>query len=73
VSCGPYAILAVALELRLVSELVRDRPDRSLPLIRHMRLHGCDIALVRRGMAARNLPQALQERVLGQLRGASAG
>ena len=73
VSCGPYTIPAVALELRLVSELLRDRPDRYTPLIQHMRERGCDIELVRRGMEARGLPQALQEKVLGQLKGASAG
>jgi hypothetical protein len=73
VSCGPYTIPAVALELRLVSELLRDRLDRYTPLIQHMRVNGCDIELVRRGMEARGLPQALQEKVLGQLKGASAG
>lgn len=72
VPCGPYAIPAVALELRLVTELARDRPDRSMPLIQHMRTHGCDIELVRRGMEAHSLPQALRERVLGQLKGTSA-
>lgn len=68
VSCGPYTIPAVALELRLVSELLRDRPDRSTPLIQHMGVNGCDTELVRRGMEARSLPQALQEHVLGQLK-----
>jgi len=72
VPCGPYTIPAVALELRLVSELARDRPDRVKPLIQHMRAHGCDIELVRRGMEAHSLPQALREHVLGQLQGASA-
>ena len=73
VSCGPYTIPAVALELRLVSELLRDRPDRYTPLIQHMRVHGCDIELVRRGMGGRSLSQTLQEKVLGQLKGASIG
>jgi hypothetical protein len=73
VSCGPYTIPAVALELRLVSELLRDRPDRYTPLIQHMRVNGCDIELVRRGMEARGLPQALQEKVLGQLKGEFIG
>jgi hypothetical protein len=73
VSCGPYTIPAVALELRLVSELLRDRPDRYTPLIQHMRVNGCDIELVRRGMGARGLSQTLQEKVLGQLTGASVG
>ena len=71
VPCGPYTIPAVALELRLVSELSRDRPDRYTPLIRHMQVHGCDIELVRRGMAARGLSQAVCETVLAQLKGAS--
>jgi hypothetical protein len=73
VSCGPYTIPAVALELRLVSELLRDRPDRYTPLIQHMRVNGCDIECVCRGMEARGLPHALQEKVLGQLKGASVG
>jgi hypothetical protein len=71
VPCGPYTIPAVALELRLISELARDRPDRSTPLIQHMRVHRCDIELVRRGMEARSLPQALQDHVLDQLQGES--
>jgi hypothetical protein len=73
VSCGPYTIPAVALELRLVSELARDRPDRYTPLIQHMQVNGCDTELVRRGMEARRLPQALQEQVLSQLGSASVG
>jgi hypothetical protein len=73
IPCGPYTIPVVALELRLVSELLRDRPDRYTPLIQHMQVHGCDVDLVRRGMEGRGLPQALQEKVLGQLRGASVG
>ena len=73
IPCGPYTVPAVALELRLVSELSRNRPDRYTPLIQHMQVHGCDIELVRRGMAARNLPQALQEKVLGQLKEVSIG
>ena len=71
VSCGPYTIPAVALELRLVSELSRNRPDRYTPLIQHMQVNGCDIELVRRGMEARSLSQTLQEKVLGHLKGAS--
>jgi hypothetical protein len=73
VPCGPYTIPAVGLELRLTTELARDRPDRFKPLIQHMRAHGCDIELVRRGMEARTLPQALQEHVLDQLQSESAG
>jgi hypothetical protein len=72
-SCGPYTIPAVALELRLVSELTRDRPDRYMPLIGHMQVNGCDIELVRRGMDARGISQAFQEKVLSQLREGPAG
>jgi hypothetical protein len=71
ISCGPYTVPVVALELRLVSELSRNRPDRYTPLIQHMQVHGCDIELVRRGMEAHSLSQTLQEKVLGQLRGSS--
>jgi hypothetical protein len=67
VPCGSHTIPAVALELRLVSELVRNRSDRSTPLIEHMRANGCDLDLVRRGMEARNLPQDVRQRVLEQL------
>ncbi len=73
VLCGPYTIPAVALELRLVSELTRNRPDRYTPLIQHLQINGCDTELVRRGMAARRLSQALQEEVLTQLREAPTG
>jgi hypothetical protein len=67
VPCGQYSIPAVALELRLVSELVRNRPDRSAPLIEHMRANGCDLAVIRRGMEARSLPQDVQRSVLDRL------
>ncbi len=72
IPCGAYAVPTVALELRLVSELVRDRPERYIPLILYMQAHGCDIELVRRGMAARALPPALQENVISQLKGKTA-
>jgi hypothetical protein len=68
VPCGPYNIPAVALELRLVSELIRNRPDRYKPLIQHMQVNGCDVELVGRGMVARGLPQDLQEKVFNQLK-----
>ncbi|MDY6876570.1 MAG: hypothetical protein SWK90_10280 [Chloroflexota bacterium] len=73
ISCGPYTVPTVALELRLVSEMLRDRPDRYTPIIEHMRACGCDIDLVRRGIQSRGLPQTLQEEVLGQLKGAPVG
>jgi hypothetical protein len=76
IPCGPYAVPTVALELRLATELLRDRPDRYRPIIRHMRANGCDSDLLRRALGcdrpdAPALPQAVQEDVLRQLEGAS--
>lgn len=55
VPIGRHVVPAVALELRLVSELVRGRPDRSEPLLAHLRAHGGDFDLVRRAMADRGV------------------
>jgi hypothetical protein len=57
----------VALELRLVTELYRQRPDRSAPIIQYLRLNGCDLDLIRWGMDAGGILRALQEDVLSQL------
>jgi hypothetical protein len=67
IPCGPYHIPAVALELRLAIELLRDRPDRYGPLLDWLRRNGCDTALFRRAMAARRLPREVQVRALGVL------
>jgi hypothetical protein len=67
VDLGGHTVPAVALELRLVSELIRDRPDRYKPLIAHMRSHGADLELVRRSMRERGVDPALQEQILEQL------
>jgi hypothetical protein len=64
--CGPYRVPTVVLELRLITELWRGRADRVQPIVRHLRANGCDMALLRRGMAAR-LPPRVQRDVLGQL------
>jgi len=68
--CGPYTVPTVALELRLITELFRDRPDRYEPLIQFMRVNGCDLDFIRRGIAAAGLPQAMQDDILGRLEGA---
>jgi hypothetical protein len=65
--CGPYLVPTVALELRLITEMHRDRPERYKPIIQHLKAHGCDLDLVRRGLAIGRLSQALQESVLAQL------
>jgi hypothetical protein len=67
VACGPYRVPAVATELRLISELVRNRPERYRPIVTHLRAHGCDLELVRRGLTARRIPAALQQVVLREL------
>ncbi|GAA0915795.1 hypothetical protein [Nonomuraea longicatena] len=55
VDCGPHQVPAVRLELRLASELVRDRADRYEPLLEHMRTQGCDLDLLHRAMTAQGL------------------
>lgn len=64
---GSHVVPVVRLELRLVSELVRKRPDRIAPLIEHMRVHGADLPLVRRAMSGRQVEPKLQDRVMEQL------
>lgn len=64
---GQHAVPVVALELRLVSELVRDRPDRYGPIIEHLRTHGADLDLVRRAMVDRDVDPRLQQRVLEEI------
>ncbi|MGH3117548.1 MAG: hypothetical protein ACRDP3_08995 [Streptomyces sp.] len=66
VSFGKHVAPVVGLELRLVSELVRDRPERYEPLIEHMRLHGADLQLVQRAMSERKVDPVTHQRVLDQ-------
>lgn len=66
-ACGPYRVPTVALELRLITELRRDRADRYGPLMAHLRQRGCDVALVRRGLDGIGMPLARQAKVLAQL------
>jgi hypothetical protein len=65
--CGAYTVPTVALELRLVSELVRGRDERSEPLLQFMKDKGCDIELVKQGMQARGLPDSTQKQVIERL------
>jgi hypothetical protein len=51
VPCGDRTVPAVATELRLITEISRGRHDRSGPIVDHLRVVGCDIALIRRGLA----------------------
>jgi hypothetical protein len=69
IPCGPYVVPAVALELRLATELHRGRPDRYEPIIQYLRAKGCDIHLVRRALDVGRLPQAARQNVLERLTG----
>jgi hypothetical protein len=64
---GRHVVPAVSLELRLASELVRDRPDRYEPLIEHMRLRGADLQLAQRAMSDRGVNPVRQQQILDQL------
>lgn len=70
IACGRYAVPTVALELRLITELFRNRPDRYQPLIHFMQSRGCDLDFIRRGIAAAGLAQTVQDDVSDQLKGA---
>ncbi|MEU4243741.1 hypothetical protein [Actinoplanes sp. NPDC026619] len=67
VQVGEHVVPAVALELRLASELVRDRPDRYSALIGHLRSHGADLDLAARAMRDRGLSAELRKRVIDEL------
>lgn len=67
IEVGNHVVPVVCLELRLTSELVRDRRDRYSELIEHMRHEGADLQMLRRSMRDRDVSNALQQRVLDQL------
>jgi hypothetical protein len=58
VPCGEFSVLAVALELRLVTEVARQRADRWTPIVEYFRSHPCDVALVERGLVEHSMPTA---------------
>lgn len=68
IPCGHYSVPTVALELRLITELYRNRPDRYHLLIQHMQKHGCDIDLILRGILAVGLPEAQQQDIHNQFK-----
>ena len=68
--CGLYTVPTVVLELRLITELFRNRPDRYEPVIQFMKVNGCDLDFIRQGIAAAGLPQAMQDGILTRLQDA---
>jgi len=63
--CGSYMVPTVKLELRLITELYRNRQERYNPLIEYMKTRRYDIALLNRGM--NGLKKDVREEVLGRL------
>jgi hypothetical protein len=57
-------IPAVASELRLVSEVAREREDRWQPIARFLAMTACNRQLVRHGLADRDVHEPVMSRVL---------
>ena len=67
VPVGEHRVPAVRLELRLATEILRRRRDRSEPLISFLRTHGCDTHLVARALSNAGVPKRTRERVVATL------
>ena len=64
---GQHQVPTVKLELRLVTEIFRNRADRIEPLMAFMRQQGCDLNLVKQGLTERGIPAQHQTKVMAQL------
>ena len=67
VPVGARRVPAVRLELRLATEILRRRRERSEPLISFLRTHGCDTHLVARALSNAGVPKRTRERVVATL------
>jgi hypothetical protein len=67
IACGSHQVPAVRLELRLATELVRDRADRYDPLLDFMSAQGCDFDLLHRAMRDQGLSADRQRLVWDRL------
>ncbi len=66
--CGPYSVPTVALELRLHTELRRNRSDRYRPILSFLQDRGCDHDLLRRCLSSGSeLPQEMKQSVIDML------
>lgn len=63
--CGAFSVPTVKLELRLITELYRNRPERYEPIIGFLKTKGFDEGLLRRGTG--NLPKDVQTKVFSKL------
>ncbi|WKW52075.1 hypothetical protein [Rhodomicrobium lacus] len=68
IAVGDKRVAVVAPELRLATELCRDRKDRAEIIARWMRDHGCDAPLLRNAMEARGIDAATQSSVMATIR-----
>ncbi|MGH8875886.1 MAG: hypothetical protein ACRD0P_00835 [Stackebrandtia sp.] len=71
IGCRHHRIPAVALELQLVADVLRERPDRYRPVIEHLRRHGHNRALLERSLRDWRLPESRHRWVLDRLDGAA--
>jgi hypothetical protein len=67
ITCGSHRVPVVRLELRLVTEFLRDRADRYAPLLDYMGTHGFDSDLLQRAMNAHRIPAHHQRLVQDRL------
>ncbi|GII95522.1 hypothetical protein [Sinosporangium siamense] len=67
ITCGSHQVPVVRLELRLATELVRDRVDHYEPLLDHMRARGFDFDLLYRAMRDQGLSAERQRLVWDRL------
>jgi len=63
--CGSYMVPTVKLELRLITEVYRDRQERCNPLIGYMKTRGYDTTLLNRGI--KGIKKDFREKVLSRL------
>lgn len=69
IPCGAHTVYGVALELRLATELARERAARVAPLLRALRRRGCDLPLLRCCLEAQGVSQEMGQEILAKLDG----
>jgi hypothetical protein len=67
VPCGDGTFPTVATELRLLTEVARSRENVYRPIVEHLRIVGCDVALIRRGLASLGATPEAVDQVLVDL------